>query len=214
MGIFSGNFQAWKLHTVSDYVNALAYVAIGIFIFWLIIRYMNKQRNHEKALTRVSRRLKRLAGQPVKLYRKAVLRLPEKEQSFDAVLADKSGIYLIRVVEWGIKIYGTPDGEVWRREDQQRKEEFPNPLIELKQGADVIQAVLKERGAGQVKVMPMVIFADNYQTPELYLGYGSFSTTYQELKIWYRKQASVKTAQYDFERVSSILDEILSSEGA
>ena len=130
------------------------------------------------------------------------------------MLADKSGIYLVRVFEWGFKIYGAPDGEIWRREDQQRKEEFPNPLIELKRGAAGIQAILQERGAGQVKVMPMVIFADNYQTPELYLGYGSFSTTYQELKQWYRKQAAVRTAQYDFDRVSSILDEFLVSENA
>ncbi len=214
MGIFSGNFQAWKLHSVSDYLNALVYVVLGILFFWLIIRYMNKQRNHEKALERVARRLKRLAGQPVKLYRKVVLRLPEGEQAFDAVLADKSGIYLVRVFEWGFKIYGAPDGEIWRREDQQRKEEFPNPLIELKRGAAGIQAILQERGAGQVKVMPMVIFADNYQTPELYLGYGSFSTTYQELKQWYRKQAAVRTAQYDFDHVSSILDEFLVSENA
>ena len=40
---------------------------------------------------------------------------------------------------------------------------------------------------------------------ELYLGYGSNSTTYQELKAWYLKQAGVKDAQYDFERVSSII---------
>ena len=35
MGIFSGNFQAWKLHSVSDYLNALVYVVLGI-LFHLI----------------------------------------------------------------------------------------------------------------------------------------------------------------------------------
>lgn len=51
----------------------------------------------------------------------------------------------------------------------------------------------------------MVVFADNYQTPELYLGYGSYSTTYQELKSWYKKQSGVKEVQYDYDKVSSII---------
>ena len=68
--------------------------------------------------------------------------------------------------------------------------------------------MLEENGIRGVKVMPMVVFADNYQIPELYLGYGSFSTTYQELKKWYRKQSAVKEAQYDFDRAVSTLNGI------
>lgn len=203
---FFGDFQAWKLHSFSDYLNFFMFILAGVLFFAVIIRHMNKQRNNEKAVQKVVKRLKKLAGRPSKIYEHVKFRFPEGEKEFDAVLADKSGIYLIKAYGWGTKIYGTPDGENWRREDPKRKEEFLNPLIELKEGAAKIQQLLGEKGITRIKIMPMVVFADNYETPQLYLGYGSFSTTYQELKGWYRKQSGVKEAQYDFEQVTSILD--------
>ncbi len=205
LSFFGSDFELWKLHTVQDYLYFFAYLVVGITIFVAATHYLNHQRNHEKAVIKVNRKLKRLAKKPQLLFQNVTLRLPEGEQKFDGVLADKSGIFLIRTYGWGLKIYGTPDGETWRREDRDRKEEIPNPLIELKKGASGLQTVLAEQGISRIRIMPMVVFADNYQTPELYLGYGSFSTTYQELKGWYRKQAGVKEVQYDFEKVSSIL---------
>ena len=208
MNFFGSGFESWKLHSLQDYLYFFAYILIGVAIFAMIIRHMNRQRNHEQAVKKVVKRLGRLAKKPSKLYADKKFRLPEGELEFDAVLADQSGLYLVRVFGWGTKIYGAPDGEIWRREDPKRKEEFENPLIALKKGAAGFEETFSSRGVGRVKVMPMVVFADNYQTPELYLGYGSFSTTFQELKTWYRKQSSVKEAQYDFNRVSSILEEI------
>lgn len=205
---FFGDFQAWKLHSFSDYMSFFLFILAGVLFFAVIIRHMNKQRNNEKAVQKVVKRLKKLAGRPSKIYEHVKFRFPEGEKEFDAVLADKSGIYLIKAYGWGTKIYGTPDGENWRREDPKRKEEFQNPLIELKEGAAKIQQLLGEKGITRIKIMPMVVFADNYETPQLYLGYGSFSTTYQELKGWYRKQSGVKEAQYDFERVTSILNDV------
>lgn len=206
MNLFSDNFDMWKLNSIWDYLSFFAYILIGIVLFVLAARYLNRQRNHKAALKRTVRRLKRLAGRRSKLYEEVSLKLPEGEQRFDAVLADKSGIYLIKVYGWGTKIYGSLEGENWRREDAKRKEEFPNPLLELKKGVQGIQQVLEGQGIKGVKVMPMVVFADNFQTPELYIGYGSCSTTYQEMKGWYKKQAGVKKELYDFDRVSSILD--------
>lgn len=209
MNFFGSGFESWKLHSFADYMYFFTYILVGVLIFTLIIRHMNRQRNHEKAVLKVMKRLKKLAGRPSKIYENVTLQLPEGEMTFDGIVADKSGIYLVKTYGWGTKIYGAPAGEIWRREDAKRKEEFPNPLIDLKKGAEQLQALLAEQGIARIKIMPMVVFADNYQTPELYLGYGSFSTTYQELKTWYRKQSSVKEAQYDFEKAASILDGIL-----
>ena len=64
---------------------------------------------------------------------------------------------------------------MWRREDAKRKEEFENPLLELKKGAAEITKVMEENGVQNLKVMPMVVFADNFQTPELYLGFSNSS---------------------------------------
>lgn len=204
-----GEFQMWKLHTFGDYLTVFLYLLAGFICYKIAVRYLDKHRNDEDAVERVMRRLKKLAKRPSKIHKRAVLHLAGGDLKVDGVLMDKSGIYLVKAYGWGTKIYGTPDGETWRRLDAQRKDEFPNPLIELKKGVEEIRTLLEENGAVGVKVMPMVVFADNYQTPELYLGYGACSTTYQELKGWYRKQAGVKKVQYDFERVSSILSGIV-----
>lgn len=203
-----GDFELWKLHTFGDYFYFVLFILMGILAFVLATKHMNKQRNHETAVKKVAKRLKKLAKRPSRMYSNTALRFGDEKQQFDGVLLDRSGIYLMRAYGWGTKIYGKPDGEMWRREDPKRKEEFPNPLPDLKKGAENIKKVLEENGVTGVKVMPLVVFADNFQTPELYIGYGSFSTTYQELKGWYKKQAAVKKPQYDFEKVSSILDGI------
>ena len=64
--------------------------------------------------------------------------------------------------------------------------------MELKKGVAGIQAVLEAQGVKGVKIMPMIVFADNFQTPELYIGYGSCSTTFQEMKSWYKKAGGRK----------------------
>ncbi len=203
---FGGDFQAWKLHSFSDYMQFFLFTGAGILVFVLINRNMNSQRNHQKAVENVLKKLKRLAKKPQWLHENVTFSFPDGEKTFDAVLADKSGIYLVKAYGWGTRIFGAPDGKVWRREDPQRKEEFENPLIQLKDGAAKLQSLMEAQGVSRIKIMPMVVFADNYQTPELYLGYGSFSTTIQELKTWYRKQSAVKEAQYDFARAAAILD--------
>ncbi len=201
---FGSDFELWKLNTTADYLNFFSYILVGILIIIFFTRYISKQRNDAKGKDRVCKRLKSLAKKPQLLLRDVTLKLPEGDQKFDAVLLDKSGIYLVKVFGWGIKVFGTPDGEKWKLQDNQKKEEVPNPLFELRKGVSGIEAILEGKGITKVKVMPMVVFADVFQTPELYLGYGSNATTYQELKKYYQKQSDVRMVQYDFERVSSI----------
>lgn len=208
---YGEEFELWKLHTKDDYLFFFGMLFACVLVLWLVGRYYKNQRNEQKGKERVWRRLGRLAKKPHVLLRDVTLKLPEGEQTFDAVLMDKSGIYLVKVFGWGLKVFGTPEGETWRLEESDRvtvgreQREVPNPLIDLRKGVAGIQTILEEKGIKRIKIMPLVVFADIYSTPELYLGYGSNSTTYQELKAWYQKQAGVKDAQYDFERVSSII---------
>lgn len=209
--MFGSGFQGWKLHTVSDYMMFFGYILAGILIFWLVIRYMNRQRNHEKAIEKVCKRLERLAKRPKLLLEKPILHFTDGTAEPDALFMDKSGIWLVRAYGWGTKIYGAPDGETWRREDPQRKESFPNPLPELKALGKKLQASLAQKGIEGVKIRPLVVFADNYQTPELYIGYGSCSTTIQELRLWYKKQEAERKADWNFdgakEAVLGLLEE-------
>ena len=202
---YGEEFELWKLQTKDDYLFFFGMIIVGVVALMLISHFYKSQRNQEKAKVRVWKRLGRLAKKPYNLFRDVTLKLPDGNQTFDAVLMDKSGIYLVKIFGWGLKVFGTPEGETWRLEDRVRKEEVGNPLIELRKGVAGLQKTLAEKGIKRIKIQPVVIFADNYSTPELYLGYGSNSTTYQEMKTRYQKQAGVKDAQYDFERVSSII---------
>ena len=103
--MFGGNFQTWKLHSAQDYFMFFAYILAGVMVFWLIAKHMNKQRNHEKAVEKVSARLKKICGKPGEVLKNATLNLPEGKMTFDAVLMDKRGVYLVRTYGWGIKIY-------------------------------------------------------------------------------------------------------------
>lgn len=202
---YGEEFELWKLQTKEDYYFFFGMLIIGVVILLIANRYYKNQRNEAKGKERVWKRLGRLAKKPSFLFKDVTLKLPEGDQTFDAVLMDKSGIYLVKVFGKGLKVFGIPDGETWRIEDRQTKVEVKNPLIDLRKGAAGIQKILEDKGIKRIKIQPLVVFADIYSTPEIYLGYGSNSTTYQELKTWYQKQAGVKDEQYDFERVSFII---------
>ena len=90
--MFGGNFQTWKLHSAQDYFMFFAYILAGVMVFWLIAKHMNKQRNHEKAVEKVSARLKKICGKPGEVLKNATLNLPEGKMTFDAVLMDKRGV--------------------------------------------------------------------------------------------------------------------------
>ena len=83
----------------------------------LLSRYMTRQRNQEAAVKRTMRRFEAAGRTESEAFQDVTLKLPEGEQKLDGLLADKSGIYLIRVYGWGTKIFGSLESENWRRED-------------------------------------------------------------------------------------------------
>lgn len=208
---FGGNFQLWKLHTAADYLSFFLLLLAGIAVFVVAAKCMNRRRNHETAVNKVMKRLGKLGKKPSRVYKNVTLKTEDGGQSLDGIVLDRGGIRLVRAYGWGTKIYGKPDGEMWRREDPKRKEEFKNPLFELNAAAELIKNALKDQGMEKITVTPLVVFADNYQIPELYLGYGSCSTTYQELKDWYKKQGLPKEAAYDVEKASAAVEGLLTA---
>lgn len=77
MNFFGNDFQAWKLHSLADYVNILVFILAGLLVLKFAIRHMNKQRNHEAAVKKVVKKLKRLAKRPSKLYENAEFHFPD-----------------------------------------------------------------------------------------------------------------------------------------
>lgn len=206
---YGEEFELWKLHTWQDYLNFFSFIFFGMIALFILYKLLKAQRTQEKAVLKVNRRLNRLARKPCKLFKKVTLSLPSGSQTFDAILMDPSGIYLVKTFGWGLKVFGTPTGEKWRLEDNTRKEEIPNPLFDLKKAIADLQTCLEEQELRGIKIQPLVVFADSYSTPELFLGSGSNSTPYQYLKSWYKKQASVKKAQYDLQRATAVIEKMI-----
>ena len=96
---------------------------------------MNKQRNHEKAVEKVSGRLKKICGKPGEVLKNATLNLPEGKMTFDVVLMDKRGVYLVRTYGWELRYTELRTEQCGGERTQREKEEFENPLLELKKGA-------------------------------------------------------------------------------
>jgi len=203
---YGEDIEMWKLHTPQDYLMAFSAVAACILLLVIIAKIMNAQRDQGRAVARTNKRLRSLAKKPFKYFENVTLRLPDGTIDVDGLLMDRRGIYLIKIYGWGTKVFGTPEGPTWRREDRERKETFPNPLLDIKKGISAIEGILDEKGLPTVKVTPMIVFADTFSTPELYLGYGSFSTTYFEMKAWYNKQSNVSSTMYDFDTVAAIIE--------
>ena len=102
------------------------------------------------------RAAEKICGKPGEVLKNATLNLPEGKMTFDAVLMDKRGVYLVRTYGWELR-YTELRTEQWRREDAKRKEEFENPLLNLKKGVEEIGKIMEENGVHNLKVMPMVV---------------------------------------------------------
>ena len=112
---FGGNFQLWKLPTAADYLSFFLFLLAGIAVFVVAAKCMNRRRNHETAVNKVMKRLGKLGKKPSRVYKNVTLKTEDGGQSLDGIVLDRGGIRLVRAYGWGTKIYGQPDGEMWRR---------------------------------------------------------------------------------------------------
>ena len=118
---YGEEFELWKLHTVEDYIFCFSMLAIGILSFIIIAKIINAQRDQVRAVKRTNKRLRSLGRKPFKYFENVTLHLPGGDVKLDGLMMDKSGIYLVKIYGWGIKVFGTPDGATWRRDIVQNK---------------------------------------------------------------------------------------------
>lgn len=202
------NFEAWKLHTPLDYIQFLGIVAVFVFITYLMIKHVNNGRNHEAAVKRVGKKLKKPKNG--KVYNDAVFEVAGEKLHFDHLLVDEAGIVVASSIGWGIKIYGSRDSDEWKTEDNKIKNVMiPNPVKELESRFETLRRLLSQGGVYGVEVLPLVVFADPFAAVELYLGRDSACINYDQIKEW-RKQrllrAANKAEKTDYKAVIEALD--------
>ncbi len=201
---FGGNFHLWKLHTLSDYLWFGFVIAAGFLFFANWNRRIQKSRNDAAAKRRVTKKLSRLGGRKCRILDIANLNLP----AGDAVFITSSCVFVLRCVGWGTRIYGSLKSDPWRAKDNNEERTIPNPLRELKASVEIVSRRLSVAGLSEIEVQPLVVFADPFQNPTLYLEYGACSVTFGDLKKWYK---SLPAVPFSAEKLKGIVDAVQSS---
>jgi len=181
---FFHEMDIWKLHTWQDYVFYITYVGVFVAIVWYAIKRINNGRNDSSAAKRVAKQLKKKCGQR-KVYTGATFDLGDMQVSYDALIVDAAGIVALRTVGRGLKIYGTNEDESWKLVDNKGESvRIANPISELRSSFDPLRKYMAKNGIVRVNIDPLTVFADPFDTPELYLGRDSNCIVYPELKKW------------------------------
>lgn len=186
---YSGdNFDAWKLNTVLDYVAYVGVILLGIVMFFLAKKWLDNARTPEKAIMRVGKRLKRLGGKSAEVYYNVSIPATKRNIPCDILYVDDGGLYLVKVYERGGKVFGRRDGEYWRLVlSDGTTLEVENPLPQMAMQSEGLVPLLYEEGVRGSRIRPLVVCADNYETPQIKIDDCSCVVAYQRLKEW-RKQ--------------------------
>ncbi|MGI6074936.1 MAG: nuclease-related domain-containing protein [Pyramidobacter sp.] len=177
-----GNFKLWKLNTAGDYAYFFAVLLAGFLFFWHWSRRIARGRCDESATKRVERKLSRLARKG------RVLSAAQCGLSgADLLLLCPGGAYAIRCIGWGMKIYGSLSSPAWRLESSGESRSIPNPLDQLAPAVKELRRWLNAAGMNSVPVEPLVVFADPFDEPRLFLEKGARAVTWSGLKKWYRQ---------------------------
>ncbi len=183
LNFFGLHLQLWKLHSAAQYAQFLFLLAGGALVLaWVTLR-MGRGRSDEKALARVCKKLRRLGGRSAVIMPAASL--PQGEGRADALCVSPRGVFVLRCVGWGYRVYGSLRAHEWRVSDAREDRLISNPYAQAVIAAEAIAARLSEAGI-DVPVEPLIVFADPFEpSPRLSLEGGSHTIGYAELKKWH-----------------------------
>ena len=182
---FGMNLELWKLRSVSDYARFFFFMAAGVLVFVLLAKRIGKRRNDAAATERVVRKLRRLCKKEGTVCSASPPAVPPG--TADALLVSQRGIFALRCIGLGIRVFGSIESPQWRVEDNNEKRVIPNPLAQAGAAAAALNVRLAEKGLAAA-VQPLAVFADPFDSPRLSLEGGACAVAYGDLKKWYHSQ--------------------------
>ena len=187
MGInFLGmNLRLWKLHSVSDYACFFFFMAAGALAFVFLAKRIGTKRHDAAAAKRVGKKLRRLCKKDGAVLDAGRFAVPGEKA--DLLLVSSRGIFALRCIGWGIRVFGSAGSPEWRVEDNNETRRIPNPLTEASSAAAALTAQLEEQGLAAT-ARPLAVFADPFDSPRLSLEGGVSAVAYGDLKKWYHSQ--------------------------
>lgn len=198
-------FNAWKLHTVWDYVYFFIIILLGVAVFTAATKYLNKHRNHTDAVKRVAKRMKRLGGSGAACYCDRTVRVKKDVCRCDLICAARDKVYVVKVYHFGLEAIGGEDKREWTLRCKKDEITEPNPLPVLSEQKVVLTRLFSAAGVRNVPIEPLVVFADNYGTTKFYLPGVKCAVSYSFLKRW-RKDRPIKDSPYDLKAAKAALE--------
>ena len=202
-------FQAWKLHTLGDWLFFLGIVIGGFLIFWLVARRLKKNRTPEKAAERVAKKLQRLGGKDSRVYRNIVIRNSHAAMECDMLFLGPDRINLVKVINKGTQVRGQMGSKNWTVYYNSGSETMLNPLIPLGKQKDVLNYFFVENHLGKIPINPLVVFADTYSYPHINIMGFAGALPYQGLRKWFREHPFEKEVKWKRDRVRELLDQAM-----
>lgn len=212
MNLFSGtwfsssNFSSWKLNTTMDYVYFILIIVIGVLIFKGVIALINRNRTPERAARRVEKRLLKLGGKGARVYRDFSF-TPERGTPCpcEMLWLAQDQAYLVKVFWRGTQVSGKEEDESWRLGYNNGEEWVPNPLPILQKQRESFVRILTEHKITDVKIDPLVVCADNYETPRIFMKDVPGVVTLQQLPQWRKKHPISERRSLDIPAIEQAL---------
>lgn len=177
----------WKLYTPQDYLTVGALIVLGVAALWIATRTLAKKRNPEGTAARMAKKLRRLGGRGAQVWQDVTVVSQRGRCVCPMLFAAREGVYVVQVYHFGLEVSGSASSKYWTLSFNKDVRQVDNPLDDMDEQVVVVNRVLGKAGLGHVPVEKLVLFADVYGRPRIYLRGVDCAVVRQDLKKW-RKQ--------------------------
>ncbi|OUQ77506.1 hypothetical protein B5E43_10375 [Flavonifractor sp. An100] len=185
---FGGDFQLWKLHTLSDYMDVSISIIFLIVCARIGLYISKKRRTAEQAKKRTAKMLKKVCKKDGLLL-PLPLELPNYANDY-MLLLWRGTIYILRIFHWGTRLIGKATEKQWKLVHASEVRTIVNPLIEMEKDLSWIRQQLSGSPLQYLEVAPLIILADNFSPPILSIDNEAkpYVITYYQLKRWLKSR--------------------------
>ncbi len=196
----------WKLNTPLEYINFLLLALTSIALLFIYLKFIERGRTARGASKRVYKKLSRSRLPSAAILSDIRLAFGEEILHFDHLVLDLKGILAIRALNWGTSVYGEATGDQWKLKDSKREEVIANPLLMMEQDQTKLLKLLNQNEIYGVPITNVVIMADPFDNPEIYLGKNPPVITYKEIKGYLQKRAALADRVKNLDRLKEVIE--------
>lgn len=197
-------FNAWKLHTVWDYIYFFLIIAAGVALIKLAIRIMDSRRDLPHALARTAKKLKRVGGPGSECYVGKTIRSKKDVQDYELIAVLPDQVLTVKAFPFGLQIFGGVNEPRWRFCFNKDERWADNPLGVLEEQKVVLNRIFMRANIKNVPVETLIVFADNYGTAKFKVDGVRECVALSYLKKW--RKDTKKTGKIDLRAVKAALE--------